>query len=405
MMETMRLFGRAATVLSMWILVFGTSVAASGPWDQPAAALAEKVGAMVGPGQAHLVVRNLSSIPAAEIPAIQKLLEDDLRAHGVVLAGEESASSIRVTLSENARARVWVAEIVEGNTTQVVMIEIGAGGDRPVAANGGLTLRRQSIFRTHEQVLAALEAQNGLVVLEPEQVVLYLRVPEGWRELKRTNVAPRQPLPRDPRGLLTEEVGQNGFRAWLAGAQCEGSLPLGDGAVHCHTSDDPWPIPSFESGAATVGAFYNPARNFFTGVVAPGVGAEMPRFYASAWIPRISGGAALLIAGIDGKAQIIENGALKALSGTRDWGSDLAVLNSGCGSGWQIVTSGSGEAAGDSLRAFELPALEAIPASAPVELSGTVTSLWPAPDSRSAVAIIENKSGEFEVDRVTAFCN
>ena len=57
------------------------------------------------------------------------------------------------------------------------------------------------------------------------------------------------------------------------------------------------------------------------------------------------------------------------------------------------------------LRAFELPAFEAIPAGAPVELNGSVTALWPAPDLRSAVAILETRGGEYEVDRVTALCN
>jgi len=41
------------------------------------------------------------------------------------------------------------------------------------------------------------------------------------------------------------------------------------------------------------------------------------------------------------------------VNGTRDWGSDLALISSGCGTGTQIVVSGSGEQASDSLRAYE----------------------------------------------------
>ena len=405
MMETMRWFRRAAAVFFVWMAVVAIARAASSPWEQPAQALAEKIAAILGPGQARLALRNLSSIPAAELPAIRRLLEEDLRARGLTVAGEESANAIRVTLSESARARLWVAEVVEGNVNQVVMVELEGAGERPAAAPGGLTLRRQAIFHTRDQVLAALEMQNGLVVLEPEQVVLYLRAPDGWRELKRANIGQKQPLPRDPRGLVTEDAGGSRFRAWLAGEQCEGPLPLGNGEVDCRASDDPWPIPSFQSSTATVSAFYNPARNFFTGVITPSVGADLPRFYASAWVPRGAGGAGLLIAGIDGKAQIVDTGSLKPLSGARDWGSDLAVLNSGCGSGWQIVTSSSGEAAGDSLRAFEVPALEAVPASAPVQLNGTVIGLAPQPDMRSDIAILSTRNGDYEVDRVTAFCN
>ena len=61
---------------------------------------------------------------------------------------------------------------------------------------------------------------------------------------------------------------------------------------------------------------------------------------------------------------MVENGALKTVAGTRDWGSDFAVLHSGCGAGTQVIASGSGEAANDSLRAYELPAQEAVPVSA-----------------------------------------
>jgi hypothetical protein len=100
-----------------------------------------------------------------------------------------------------------------------------------------------------------------------------------------------------------------------------------------------------------------------------------------------------------------ENGALKVVTGMRDWGSDFAVLRSGCGEGVQVIASSSGEAASDSLRAYELPALEAVPASAPLAIDGTVTALWSAADGKSVLAVVRNAANEYEVDRVTALCN
>ena len=73
---------------------------------------------------------------------------------------------------------------------------------------------------------------------------------------------------------------------------------------------------------------------------------------------------------------------MQAVAGTRDWGSDFAVMHSGCGAGTQVIASSSGEATSDSLRAYEIPALEAIPASAPLAMDGTVTALWTAPDGK-----------------------
>jgi hypothetical protein len=81
------------------------------------------------------------------------------------------------------------------------------------------------------------------------------------------------------------------------------------------------------------------------------------------------------------------------------------VIHSGCGTGAQIVASGSGEAAGDSLRAYDLPALEVIPASAPLDVGGAVMALWPAPDGKSAFVVVRSLADEYEVDRVSTLCN
>lgn len=133
------------------------------------------------------------------------------------------------------------------------------------------------------------------------------------------------------------------------------------------------------------------------------------RFIRQLSFPRATG-PALLIIGIDGKVELAENGSLRPVSGTRDWGSDFAALNSGCGAGTQIVASGSGEALSDSLRAYEMPGQEAVPATAPLTMDGTVTALWTAPDGKSIYAVVRrtanpSSSDEYEVDRVTASCN
>lgn len=191
------------------------------------------------------------------------------------------------------------------------------------------------------------------------------------------------------------------------------ALPLNGGnqesgwTIRCRASDDPWPVyqSADASSAPALKAFYNTARDYFTGVVTPSVGVDLPAFYTAGMIPRPAGGAALLLAGVDGKVQLVENGAMRTVAGTRDWGSDFAVVRSGCGSGTQVITSSSGEAVSDSIRAFEIPGLEAVPMSAPLAMDGTVTALWTASDGKSAMAVVRNVADEYEVDRVTALCN
>jgi hypothetical protein len=415
----MRIFLALATAMLQPCFAAGPS-----PWQQPAAALAGQIADILGPGEARLTIENLSSIPTSEIPAIRKLLEADLKSHGVTVSGAESASSLRVTLSENARERLWVAEVIEGNHSQVAIVELGPAAAAPhEEAAGGLLLRSQVILSTHEPVLAALEASGNLIILEPGQLLIDAQSSGGWSEVKKVDLIGKGALARDPRGALLGYANGSSFASWLPGVECVGSVASSsqpvNWAIDCRGNDDPWAITqpnlnltSFGGGNAQenvkvtpIRAFYNAARNYFTGVLEPNLGTDLPPFYSAALVTRPAGGAALLIGGIDGKVQLAENGAMHPIAGTRDWGSDFAVLKSGCGAGEQIVASGSGEAVHDSLRAYEIPALEAIPASAPLAMDGTVTAMWSTPDGKSVYAVVRSAADQYEVDRVSALCN
>ena len=423
---------RFALIAAMAVLLGSIAGAAPGPWDQPAAALAGRIAEILGPGQARLTIRNISSIPNQAIPLIERTLEQDLKEHGINVSGAESANAVRVTLSESARNRLWVAEVQEGDQTQVAMVSLPPDQPQPVPSAGGLLLRSELVVSQQEPALAALEIANDLVVLEPEAILIYAHAAAGWQEQKRVSLESVSPIARDPRGILVPSADGAGFEAWLPGAHCTGrAAPADAGAnwnVECSPSDDPWTLvgplaESFASGSnaqlppqagsasATANApvllkaFYNAARNYFTGVVSPRIGVDLPAFYSAALLPRAAGNGALLLDGIDGKIELAEEGSLEAVAGARDWGSDLAVLRSGCGAGTQIVVSSSGEAATDSLRAYELPTLDAVPVSAPLATEGTVTALWSAPDFKSLYAAVRAPGNQYEVVRVSALCN
>jgi hypothetical protein len=369
-------------------------------------------------------MRNLSTIPADQLPALRKLLEQDLKSRGVVSSGSDTANLIRVTLSENARERLWVAEIVEGNQTLVVMIHVDAAPVHAAAANTGMMLRKQRIWSMDEslsstavpltdEILAATETSAGLIILRQDEIVVFSMSAAGWREQQRVDIPHRTSSARDPRGMLLRSPDGSGFTAFTGDIQCSGAYSqpadnsgsLGTWTIHCRASDDPWPLVPADPSGNSMKAFYNAARNYFTGVVVPGLGIDLPAFYSVALLPRSSGSFALLLNSLDGKTQIAENNKIKPVSGTRDWGSDFAALHSACGIGAQIIASSSGEAITDSLRAYELPGQEAIPVSAPLAMDGTVTSLATAADGKSLLAIVRQSTGNYEVDRVTALCN
>jgi hypothetical protein len=424
MMKPMKGWGLIAGLAGLLVCAAARGAASTSQWDRPCSELADQIVGILGPGQARLTIRNASTISTDEIPAIRRLLEQALKAHGVLASGTESANTIRVTLSENARERLWVVEIVEGNETRVAMVHVERGTAQQHASANGLVLRSQLLLTTNEPVLAALEIADSIVAVESEQIVVFTHSVGDWREQQRVEIGQKRPLTRDPRAVIFPSADGQGFDASVAGTTCSGRYqqapPQPEWSAHCHESDDPWLLAepqTTQTGngvnanvhGAALRAFFNAARDYFTGVVTPSVGVELPPFYSAALLPRPNG-AGLLINGIDGKVQLVESGSLKTVSGTRDWGSDFATLHSGCGTGTQIIASGSGEAITDSLRAYELPALEAIPASAPLAMEGTVTALWSEPDGKSVFAIVRKaaapgQADSYEVDRVSANCN
>ena len=414
-MITTKLMRLAALAMCTAMGLVAAAAPAPGPWDQPAAALAEQIAGMLGPGPVELSVHNLSSIPNGEVAPIRKLIEQGLKAHGVTVSVAESANAVHVTLSESASQRLWVAEVVEGDDTQVAMVDLPAARPQQAQSVGGLMLRKEQIITGSGPILAALEVGGSLVVMEPQQIVIYAASASGWQAQQRMSIVQRLPLARDPRGILMPTPDGSSFDGFLAGVACAGSTQAasqpGSWGVQCHASDDPWTIlqtPTQVNGSAAplaFKAFYNASRDYFIGVVTPGIGVDLPAFYSSALMPRAAGNGAFLIDGADGKVQLAENGVLAMVAGTRNWGSDIAVLRSGCGTETQVIASSSGEAVSDSLRAYELPALEAVPASAPLAMEGTVTAMWPAPDAKSVLAVVRKAANQYEVDRVTALCN
>jgi hypothetical protein len=412
----------------VFLLAMTAHAADARTWNEPATELARKIADVLGPASAHLTIQNLSSIPNESLPAIRRLLEDDLRADGVAVTNGDSANLLRVTLSENARGGVWVAEIVQGNQTRVVMVAANEAAPITTPTKQKIMLHiqliakgsdLQSSSRNHEPaatpILAAAEVTNALAVLTAARVTIFQSTPTGWSEVSHADFPATHAAARDPRGIVIPATDGTGFEAYAPNVACIGILeaaagsPTSSWTPHCHISDDPWPLVHSPANTGTK-AFYNSGRNYFTGVIAPSPGVEVPPFYTAALLANRVAGAALLIGGIDGKALLMENSQIKPVTGTRDWGSEFAVLSSSCSGGEQIIVSSSGEGSADSLRSYEMPAQDAVPVSEPLMLGGTAMALEPAPDGKSAIAVVrkaieQGRGFDYEVDRVSESCN
>lgn len=401
-----------AARLSVFALCM-VAAAQAATWDEPAASLAKQIAALSGPGSVKLILENKSTVAAAEVPVIRGLLERDLRGLGVVAGGSESATVIRVTLSQNLQGGLWVAEVQEGTESRVTMLRVRLDAPLPAASGPALTLRRTLVITEPDAVLdAAMFASPGeqrLVVLEPEKLLVYARstgsltapgaAAPDWTETQTVPIEHSRPFPRDMRGRLVAAQ-DHLFDAWLPGVACSGSNGGAALAVTCGDSDDPWPLSAGQRG------FYSAMRNYFTGILTPGFGMELTPFYSAAEVPRPTG-AALLLNEVNGNVVLIENSSLAMVNGTNDWGSDLATVRSGCGAGAQVLVDGSGAAAqGDSVRAWEIAGREAVPVSAALPVDGAVVAMGTAVDGTTANMIVRRENPvRYEVWNVAALCN
>ena len=365
---------------------------------------AEKIISVTGSGSLSLEVANHSSLNQAEVESVQRGLVAAIASFGGrVVNSDPAAAAVRVSLSEDLRNYVWIAEIKQvASESSVAMISMPRLKMHVSPLEGGsLVIRKTLLWSSQDQILDVAEIAGNparVVVLYPEQVTIYQSQGDKWQADQSLPVAHSQPWPRDLRGRLALRNDRL-FDAYLPGVFCQrtSSLPL---TVTCRQSDDPWPLGSEQF---LLSGFFTPAKNYFTGALSPGIGTQQsaPAFYSAAAIPR-SRVPLWLFAAVDGSVHLLDGETDQAtISG---WGSDIATLRSGCGSGWQVLAT-SPNGADDAVRAFEIRDREAVSATQPVTLSGSVRALWAAPDGASAVAVSHNREmGTYEAYRLTITC-
>jgi hypothetical protein len=352
--------------------------------------LARKIVMAAGTGEtAEFTLRNLSSLTAAEAAEVGRVLEAQLGQLGVQLAqGPQATTKIDLTLSESLRSYVWVAEIRNREKRSVVMTTPQRGqlsGTSDSAAS--LVVEKMLLIEREEAILDAVHFEGGLLVLEEGGVSFYESKEGRWRLRQSLPVKSARPLPRDLRGRLG--VDGRSFQAYLPGVFCTGMVQPAFSMV-CQQADVQWPLDVGKGDFAD-------GKNFF-------LKKGLPPFFSVAGVQR-QGQSLLILAALDGQSRLY-NESLKPLGTLGEWGSDIAPVESRCGTGKQvIVTSPSGSHEQDAVQAFEIVNEQAIPASSRVELPGPVTALWPEPGGGRITAVVRHlDTGRYAAFSLTATC-
>ncbi|HSB75600.1 MAG TPA: hypothetical protein VLC12_08120 [Terriglobales bacterium] len=385
-------------------LLLMAAAARAAEWSAPARSLAQKIVEVTGPGAVALEVSNRSSLRPAEVEQARGALVSELSALGVQVLESGQSATVRVTFSENARNYLWIAQVRQGAGEEKVLLVSVAGA--PAGGSFGpaspISIHRTLLWSQDAPILDATLLPGGnpqhLLVLDPKRVALFSSAGGQWRQEQQFPIAHARPWPRDLRGRIVFN-NEHLFDLYLPGVVCGAvlSTPL---SMACHEADDPWPLGMGSSGTR---GFFSPARNFFTGVVAPPVGKQdaLPAFYSAAPLPRAEY-VLWALAAVDGSAHLVDG--VNDLTPKVPWGSDIAAVKSGCGSGWQILASSRNDA-GDSLRAWEILDREPAPVGTPAQFSGPLTALW-SKDDGSAVAVEHNPdTGKYDAYSLAIACH
>lgn len=399
-------FLRARCVAAcLFVLFSALSAGAVMDWSPSAEQLARKIVAVTGPGAVALEVSNRSSLSQSDLQTIRGQLTTALASLGIRFVNAESAAAtVQVFLSESLSSYVWIGEIRQGTNDSAVVMVSQPRPDVPAAsAEGpGMTIRKVPLWSQPEPILDAAVMEGNpaqLLVLGPDYVTLYKWQANRWEPEQSLAINHVRPWPRDLRGRLLLRR-DHLFDVYLPGVYCQSTAgaPL---SMNCRQSDDPWPV---ASDLLPLNAFFAPARNFFTGVLATRVGTQstVPAFYSAAPLPRPNY-TLWLLAALDGQIHLIDG--MNDQTARFIWGSNLASVRSPCGSGWQVLASVAGTGTRDSVRAFELSDREPVVVSQPVEFDGGITALWSDSQASSAIAVSRSAgTGGYEAFRLTVTC-
>jgi hypothetical protein len=375
-------------------------------WAGAEEQLAGKIVSATGPKTIALEVLNRSSLSPSTTDDIRRNLLTQLAVLGArFVAPEQAAATVRVSLSEDLHSHVWIAEIRQGtNSPSIVMVSLPRSAPLSVEPEAAaIVLRRIPLWSQPEPILdvAVIDGNPArMLVLDGNGVTAYRLQDNRWQAEQSSPIVHSRPWPRDLRGRLVRSK-DNLFDAYLPGVHCRSSAggPL---AMTCYDSDDPWSIGTDLSG---LNASFTSTRNFFSGALSPGVGKQTmaPAFYSAAALPR-GPTVSWLLATVDGQVHLLD-GSTDQVMEKLGWGSEIASVHSGCGSGWQVLATAPGDGRSDAVRVFEVAGRESVAAGAPLDVSGAVTALWTESSGTGAVAVAHSfETGRYEAFRLILTC-
>src|SRR5579859_2083 len=388
--------------------------------DDPLAAaareLARKVAVSVGAAiQGKLTIApnfvNLSSLPSFEFQkacgAFQSEIEQQTKAFHAASSQEIPPASVSVTLAENLRDFLWIAQLTQGQSQQTFFVSV----PREMVIQTGqpspsVTLEKEFLLSQPEPILDAdfLPASPGspqsLLVLQPSRVALFAQQNGAWRLQSAAPIAHTTPWPRDVRGRLQQ--GAAGEEAVLPGVICNITVSSALSAS-CKPGNAGW---LFSAGFLRAFSLLPTAAANGNTFSFPALGSQQFSSLAVIAPPVSSGASAPVIATTPNGRALLFEGSSTPVASFPGWGSEVAALYSTTRAPWPLLVTHAGDwTAPDSVRAFNIIDRQAVAISGEINFDGPITALW-SEDENTVLAVSRNiKTGMYEAYLIRAVYN
>ena len=341
-----------------------------------------------------LEFRNVSSLGSAEFASVSAAFQEELQRRSVKILAADTAVSLVVSVTQTPTEYIGVVQIQRKETTETVIETIGlVKGPAAPEPSFSLTLHRELLFSQDSPILDVVldgDTKHGYV-LGAQEITSYEWLGGQWVSGELEHLPIHRPPQRDERGLYFGLV-VDAAAVYFPGEVC-GITYLDGKRWNCDRTTE-----------------HIPVRTVSPAVLA---GKKLGAWISAAQF-EIEGKTNIVVTGRDGTARLYEDGA-DPVAVFSNWGSEIASVYSGCGSGWQLLVTGKGDwSKVDEIQAVDLKDRRAQSVSAAIEFSGPIVVLR-TPTTRTtdnaaanarAVAVARNlQTGRYEAYQLSIACS
>ncbi|MGB7471237.1 MAG: hypothetical protein WBW58_17860, partial [Candidatus Acidiferrum sp.] len=381
-------------VLGFYIFFgFVAQTARADSFEEAGRALARKVWTSARGGTVSCEFRNLATLRRGEFASFSAAFQQELQQRGAKIVAADAAAKLVVSVTQDPAEYLAVVQIQRGENSETVMETIGPV-DGPAAPEPAfsLTLHREFLFSQDGPILdVVLDDGKHAETLGTEAIRFYELQADQWVLTGSEHLPTHQPAERDERGFIFQGIDSKA--AYLSGEVCTLSLLPGTKGWECERNTDQIPVRAVATEA----------------MAGKKIGA-----WISAAPLEMDGKTRFMVTGEDGLARLYEDGA-EPVAVFPNWGSEIASVYSGCGSGWQLLVTGNGDwTKPDEIQAMDIQERRAQAVSDPMGFPGPVIALR-TPGTRTAtnaaangeaVAVDRNlQTGRYEAYLLSISCS